>query len=94
MPTAEEISKLLSALNAGNLDTLKCPNCTKLTVFVSFTHPGADEYRVWFTCSDCSFSMSGRHLGQPPHFSENRIDPKRQADDVELFRKLRKFPRP
>jgi hypothetical protein len=33
-------------------------------------------------------------MGQPPHFSEDRIDQERQAYDVELFRKPRKFPRP
>jgi hypothetical protein len=93
MATADEISALCLAADAGRLDALECPKCQKPAVSVSFAHPGADEYRVWFACSECSFSMTGRHLGKPRHFSEDRVNAKLQAYDVELFRKVKAFPR-
>lgn len=60
---------------------------------VSFTHPGQGAYRVYFTCQECSFEMSGAHLGTPPHFSNDRVDAERQARDEEFLRTA-KFPRP
>jgi hypothetical protein len=62
-------------------------------MYVSFTHAAEDHYRVYFTCANCSYRMSGRHEGKPPHFSEERIDPDLQAFDVEILRTA-KFPRP
>lgn len=62
-------------------------------MYVSFTHAAEDHYRVYFTCASCSYRMSGQHVGKPPHFSEERIDPDLQAFDVEILRKA-KFPRP
>src|SRR5262249_13852159 len=67
--TADQISKLTWAAEAGNLDELLCPRCGGTTASVSFTHPAADAYRVYFTCSKCSFRMSGRRVGKPPHWT-------------------------
>jgi len=33
--------------------------------------------------------MSGRHVGKPPHFSEERVDSDLQAFDVEVLRKIK-----
>src|SRR5215471_9214731 len=91
--TAQQISKLHWAAEAGNLDALQCPRCGASAVSVSFTHAAVDHYRVYFICSKCSFQMSGSHLGRPAHFSEGRVDPKLQAFDIEVLQNL-KFPRP
>jgi hypothetical protein len=93
MITGDEISKLIWSAEEGNLDALQCPQCHKSAISVSFTHPAADAYRVYFDCSSCAFRMSGRRRGKPSHFSEDRIDPDRQAFDVEVLRTM-KFPLP
>ncbi len=60
---------------------------------VSFTHAAENHYRVYFTCANCAYRMSGRHVEKPPYFSQDRIDPDLQAFDVETLRKM-KFPDP
>jgi hypothetical protein len=85
--------KLLNDADAGKLDALECPHCHRSTVSVSFTHPAADAYRVWFNCAECSFSMRAQYVGQPRHYSEDRVDANRQAYDVELLQKC-VFPLP
>jgi hypothetical protein len=91
--TADEISKLLWAAEAGNLDTLECPRCGASTVSVSYTNAAADKYRVYFICSKCTFRMGSGQASKPAHFSQDRIDADLQAFDVELLQKT-KFPRP
>jgi hypothetical protein len=90
---AEQISKLLRAAEAGDLDALQWPGCGASAVSVSFTHAAVDHYRVYFICSKCSFQMSGRPVGRPAHFSEDRVDPKLQAFDIEVLQNIG-FPRP
>ena len=81
--------KLLEAAEEGNLESLECPTCKRPSVSVSFTHPTEDEYRVWFSCAECSFSLRVQHRGRPRHYSEARVDPERQQYDIELLRKLK-----
>jgi hypothetical protein len=69
MLTAAQISNLLREAEEGNLDGLQCLQCHKSTVSVSLTHSVAEDYRVWFDCSECAFVMSGRYAGQPLHYS-------------------------
>lgn len=79
--------KLLEKSDEGYLDRLECPACHRPSVSVAFSHPGSNEYRTWFTCHECSFSMRVQNTGKPPHYSEDRIDVDRQAYDIELLRR-------
>lgn len=81
---------LLSAYEAGALDSIQCPQCHKHSVSVRFTHPSPKEYRTWFVCSNCSFQLRTQTVGVPLFFTENRIDEYLEAYDVDLLKK-RKF---
>src|SRR5580700_3443253 len=72
---ADEVSKLVWAAERGDLDRLQCPECREPAVSVTFTHPAEDAYRVYFTCTVCSFSMSASRRGKPSYFSDDRVDP-------------------
>src|ERR1019366_3400012 len=48
---------LIQAAADGSLDELRCPRCECQTVSVYFTRPAPEEYRTWFVCSACDFSM-------------------------------------
>ncbi len=63
---------LLRATDEGRLDGLKCPHCQSATVSVSFTHPGEQEYRTWFSCSVCAFEMRAQNTERPVHYSLER----------------------
>jgi hypothetical protein len=92
--SATDIQPILAVMrsaDAGQLDGLACPQCTKAAMYVSFTNAAENHYRVYFTCANCSYRMSGRHVGKPPYFSLDRVDPDLQAFDVETLRKM-KFP--
>jgi len=91
--TADQISKLTRDVDAGRLDALQCPGCKASTVSISFTHAAPEEYRVYFTCSRCLFRISGRHVGKPAHFSQERVDRTLQAFDIQALQNA-KFPRP
>jgi RNase P subunit RPR2 len=64
--------RLLEAEAAGDLDELLCPKCRKCTVSVWFTHPSKQEYRTWFVCDNCDFSMRAQNVGRPSHYSKER----------------------
>ena len=65
---------LIRAADSGRLDALECPGCRNPTVSVRFTHPSEHEYRTWFVCSSCGFTMRTHDLGRPRNFSEGRVD--------------------
>src|ERR1043166_2690504 len=65
--------KLLNELESGSLDSIECPDCQNRTVSVLFSHPGENEYRTWFVCSDCSFRMRAQNTGRPRFYSEDRL---------------------
>jgi hypothetical protein len=64
--------QLLRAEEAGQLEGLIGPRCKKSTVSVWFTHPTEREYRTWFLCENCDFSMRAQNVGQRAHYSKKR----------------------
>lgn len=64
---------LIRAADSGALESLECPGCGNSTVSVWFTHPRENEYRTWFVCSACQFTMRTHDLTRPRHFSEGRL---------------------
>ena len=52
-----------------------------------------DAYRTWFVCSKCPFRLRLQNSGRPTHFSEDRIDERLQAYDVNILSSC-KFPLP
>lgn len=71
---AEVHARLLLAQAAaeGKLDELRCPQCERQTVSAIFTHSAAEDYRTWFACSKCGFSMRAQNAGKPAFYSEDR----------------------
>lgn len=80
---------LLNVLESGILDSIGCPRCHQPTVSVSFTHPSHDEFRTWFICKNCSFSMRTQNSEQPKHFSSDRVDERLEHYDLDILRKSR-----
>lgn len=81
---------LLEALESGVLDRLTCPECGAAGVSVWFTHPAANEYRTWFVCTNCSFSMRAQNSERPRFFCDSRIDERLEANDASVLKKNRK----
>jgi len=86
-------TRLLHQADAGRLDNLECPNCGEPSVFVWFTHPGADTFRTWFICADCDFHTRAQNTERPRSFSEDRVSTDLEARDV-LILKQSRFKRP
>ena len=82
---------LLESLEAGLLDSLKCPSCCKSAVSVWFTNPIEGEYRTWFVCKHCDFESRVQDSSRPQYFSLDRIDKRREQYDLKLLQEL-KFP--
>ena len=73
--------RLLQSADCGRLDSIECPQCKQATVAVWYTHPFPREYRTWFVCSNCSFSMRAQNSAKPKHFSRERLDERLQSLD-------------
>lgn len=71
----EQRLALVRELEAGSLDRLTCPECRASSVTVRFTRRGQNEYRTWFVCEACAFTMRCQNSRRPRFFSEDRIDP-------------------
>jgi transposase-like protein len=68
----QERLQLLRAEEAGQMEGIACPQCKQATVSVWFTHPAKNEFRTWFVCETCGFSMRTQNTGRPAHYSEER----------------------
>jgi transposase-like protein len=74
--------ELLRVFESGCTEAIQCPRCHEFSVSVWFTRPRG-EYRTWFVCTHCPFSMRVQNSVQPPFFSESRVDDRLEAyDDV------------
>lgn len=72
---------LVKSATSGVLDDLECPSCRRKSVTVRFTHPFGSEYRTWFLCRSCDFTMRAQNSGVPAHFSQGRVDRDLQTRD-------------
>jgi transcription elongation factor Elf1 len=81
--------ELLRLLESGLLDLLECPQCHKNSVSVRFTHPRINEYRTWFVCDHCSFSMRVQNSERPQHFLSERVDEQLEEYDSDVLLKKR-----
>ena len=64
---------LLNQLESEMYDGLKCPSCGGDFVSVWFSNPLDGEYRTWFLCSVCDFSMRAQNSGKPSMLRTDRI---------------------
>lgn len=83
---------LLRTAEAGQLDSIECPQCQSLSVSVRFTHPRPDEYRTWFICTSCSFRMRSQNSKRPQHYSAAREDASLDALDTAILKRKRFAP--
>lgn len=64
---------LVKSATSGVLADLECPSCRRKSVTVRSTHPVGSEYRTWFLCRSCDFTMRAQNSGVPAHFSQGRV---------------------
>jgi len=81
--------RLLREASEGKLDGLSCPECGCREISVSFSVFERD-YRTWFECSNCGFSMRAQNSGKPPFFCEERL--RLDANRAPLRRSTRLLP--
>lgn len=82
--------KLLEYAESGMLDSISCPECGAPSISVWFTNPCESEYRTWFVCSQCDFSLRTQDSGRPTFFSADRINEKLQSYDQRILAKIRR----
>jgi len=80
---------LLAMAEAGTLDGIRCPKCHEFSLCVWFTRPSENEYRTWFVCDRCSYSVRSQNSRQPPYFSEDRVNKQLESYDVDVLSKRR-----
>jgi hypothetical protein len=80
---------LLFMADDGQLDSLPCPDCGNDSVSVWFTLPAVDEYRTWFTCTNCAFELRVQNSKTPNHFSKLRVNKQLEALDADILRNRR-----
>jgi hypothetical protein len=91
-PPTEDVEAQLQLLRlaaGGILDSLPCPECHQCSMTVRFTNPAPNEYRTWFVCESCSFTVRAQNSGRPPHYSDERVDNRLEAYDAKIIRKRR-----
>jgi len=77
MSTSDDVRprlELVKRASRGELDGLPCPDCGVDSVTVKFTSPDAGQYRTWFVCLSCDFTMRTQNSGRPAHFDAERVD--------------------
>lgn len=77
---------LLRIAEAGQLDSIECPQCHGPSVSVRFTHPHPDEYRTWFICTSCSFRTRAQNSKMPQRYSAAREDASLDALDTAILK--------
>jgi hypothetical protein len=87
------VKHLCRAEESGALDSIECPSCHHRSVSIWFSHPKKNQYRTWFVCADCSFEAHAINQGRPTNFSEDRVNERLQARDLDVLGKMR-FPWP
>jgi predicted RNA-binding Zn-ribbon protein involved in translation (DUF1610 family) len=70
---------LVQAASEGKLDELRCPQCESQALSVTFSRSSDGQYRTWFDCPNCGFSMRAQNSGLPAFFSEERLRPDEPA---------------
>jgi len=86
MTPTEDVQRRLALVKLeakGVLDKLPCPSCGQAAVSVRYTNPSLGQYRTWFICQRCGFSMRVQNSGVPEHFSQSRVDTRLEESDRE-----------